>query len=219
MRTTAVVLFLACALPMQAVAYGIPYGNPYGGNTYANPYGQAPAWSGGYAAPGGTLQGGIARLTGFLTSRPDISSGELRAFAERELSPYFDFEQMAWWAAGPLRRHLSPEQQAQLVNGVRGLFLQAMVANLSGYSPRQIEYLNPRGNPATGEVVLTIRAWNPQGYPIEVGFRLNRGADGWKVFDVVAEGTSAVAYYRRLLADMARRDGIDAMLAKLPGGR
>ena len=45
------------------------------------------------------------------------------------------------------------------------------------------------------------------GYPAELDFRLYRGTDGWKVFDVVANGSSALVYYRDYFRNSMRRGG------------
>jgi phospholipid transport system substrate-binding protein len=37
---------------------------------------------------------------------------------------------------------------------------------------------------------------NPGSYPARMEFRLYRSADGWKVFDVLAQGRSVLMYYR-----------------------
>jgi phospholipid transport system substrate-binding protein len=38
------------------------------------------------------------------------------------------------------------------------------------------------------------------GYPANLDFRFYRGKTGWKVFDVAANGSSALTYYRQYFA-------------------
>ncbi len=56
-----------------------------------------------------------------------------------------------------------------------------------------------------------------QGMPSELDFRLYRGNDGWKVFDVVANGSSAVVYYRDYFRNAFRRGGPGAGPGYGPG--
>ena len=44
---------------------------------------------------------------------------------------------------------------------------------------------------------MPVRISKQNGYPVKLEFRFYKGAQGWKIFDVVANRTSAVVYYRR----------------------
>jgi phospholipid transport system substrate-binding protein len=48
-------------------------------------------------------------------------------------------------------------------------------------------------------VNVTVGILQPGNYPSKLEFRMYRGKDGWKVYDVVANGRSAVAFYRNEL--------------------
>ena len=183
----------------------------------AAPYGQGPMPErAAMSAPQHTLRSGIEQLRGFLARHPHVRSDELGAFVNQTLAPYFDFNYMTRWAAGPLGRYLSPPQWNALRGDLKGMFLEAMVGQLAEHPYSRIEYLRPRGNPQTGEVVLGIAVYpRSGGYPVRIDFRLYQGENGWKVFDVMAEGSSAVAHYRELFMRLAQRYGIDGMLARL----
>jgi phospholipid transport system substrate-binding protein len=60
--------------------------------------------------------------------------------------------------------------------------------------------LNPDGRTGTASIAVL----NPSAYPARIDFRFYRGAEGWKVYDVAANGQSAVAYYRREFRQMMR---------------
>ena len=47
----------------------------------------------------------------------------------------------------------------------------------------------------TGMVTTAISG--PRGYPTRLDFRFYKANNGWKVFDVMANGQSAVIHYRR----------------------
>ena len=42
----------------------------------------------------------------------------------------------------------------------------------------------------------------PTGIPTKLEFRFYKSTDGWKIFDVKAEGNSAVVYYRKQFREM-----------------
>jgi phospholipid transport system substrate-binding protein len=46
-------------------------------------------------------------------------------------------------------------------------------------------------------------------YPTRIDFRFYRGESGWKIFDVSANGSSALAFYRQYFARQANlSDGL-----------
>jgi phospholipid transport system substrate-binding protein len=178
----------------------------------AAPYHADPA---GLNEPATVLRRGIETLTGYLDDNRGISPTQLRRFLEAEIVPYFDFQRMSYWAAGSLNRYLSPQQNQRLTGMLKARFLNAMVGQLGHYRQSRLQYLPPRGNPLRGEVTLGVRVFGVDAYPVQLDFRLYRGQEGWKVYDVVANGASAVASYRRELALLARQQGLDGLLARL----
>jgi len=192
-RVLGLLLMLGLASPCASFAL------PYAGN-YPGPQ------SSQYQEPGSLLRDRLDKLIGFLGQGPVEGRDRQRmvAFVESEIAPYFDFNYMGRWVAGPRSRSMTPPQASALEKQLRSMFLQAMVKELSSYSHGRIQYLRPRGNPARGEMRLGIRAFPNQGYPTRLDFRVYRSEQGWKVFDVVADGQSVVGHYRSYFARKAR---------------
>ncbi len=171
--------------------------------------------SGGLEEPARMLRKGVETLSGYLANTPGYSPLQLRTFLEQEIAPYFDFRRMAYWAAGPLNRYLNPRQQAQLGEMLKDRFLQTLVVQLGSYRQSRIHYLRPRGNPQRGKVTLALQVFGFDAPPVELQFRLHRGGEGWRVYDVLANGSSAVAYYRREFAMQVRKYGMQGFLTAL----
>ncbi len=169
----------------------------------------------GLEEPARVLRTGVETLTGYLGNNQDVPRAQLRAFLEQEIVPYFDFNRMAFWAAGSVNRHLNPEQRQQLTGMLKERFLQAMAEQLSGYKHSRIQYLRPRGNPRRGNVTLGVRVFGADSYPVQIDFKLYRGSNGWKVYDVVANGVSAVNHYRNEFSQLVKRYGVRGFLANL----
>lgn len=165
--------------------------------------------------PARVLRAGIETLTGFLGENEGVPPAQVRAFLEQEIVPYFDFRRMAFWAAGSVNRYLQPPQRERLVVLLKERFLQAMAEQLSGYKHSRIQYLRPRGNPRRGDVRLGVRVFGADSYPVQLDFKLYRGRNGWKVYDVVANNVSAVSYYRNEFTQMVRRHGVKGFLENL----
>lgn len=184
----------ALALVTASAAQAQPYGMPGPG------YGAAPqgATARRFPAdgPAALTQRGLARLLDYLQNS-DGDLTRLGAFLNTEVAPYFDFAYMAKSAAGNLYRHMTEEQRNRLASRIKRQFLATMVQRLGNYNSQQVKVVSQRLSPdgRTGVVTTAIRG--PQGYPARMDFRFYKSRDGWKVYDVMANGQSAVVHYRR----------------------
>lgn len=171
----------------------------------------------GLAEPAMVLRQGIETLTGYMDRGQDkIPPAQLQQFLQREIAPYFDFEHMAWWSAGALNRYMHPGQRERLAELLQQRFIAAMVEQLSSYRHAQLVYLPPRGNLMQGDVTLGLRVVGANAPPVQLDFRLYRNQRGeWKVYDVVANGLSAVTHYRTEFAYLARLHGVPGLLQQL----
>jgi phospholipid transport system substrate-binding protein len=170
----------------------------------ANPYAYFPPYSRGVDAPLQQIREGVGRLTAFLGTGTRANPQQFMAFLEEEIAPYFDFDVMSRWAAGPLWRRMDPAQRAQMKQTLRRMFLGTLARNLANYRHSRIRYL-PSRRGAPGKATVSLRAFQPNGIGMRLDFRMYHDQDGWKVFDVSANGQSAVVYYRDHFARMYPR--------------
>lgn len=149
-------------------------------------------------SPAAVAQEGLGRLLDYL-QRGDGDPQRLSAFLERTVAPYFDFDYMARAAAGNLYRRLDDQQRRQLTQHIKRQFLTALTRRLGHYGQQRVRVVSQRlaRDGRTGVVTTAIQ--NPNGYPSRLDFRFYRAAEGWKVYDVMANGQSAVVHYRRQL--------------------
>jgi len=116
----------------------------------------------------------------------------------KEIAPYFDFGYMANWVAGPMKRRMSEQKLQALAGQIRGKFLTTLAEKLSADKGYKFQILPLGGNFRTGEIQVSVGVIQANNQPMmRIRFRLYLSAEGWKVFDVMANGSSAVAHYRR----------------------
>ncbi len=154
--------------------------------------------------PAVIVKSGIGKLTAFIRSGRARDRAQARAFLETEVAPYFDFEYMTRWAAGPAWRNMSPHQRATMQNQLTSAFMKTLVQKLGSYTNQPIRYFTPRGQ---GNNDIRVSAWimQPNGIPTKLEFRFYRSSAGWKIFDVKAAGNSAVVYYRNMFRNQHRQ--------------
>ncbi len=150
------------------------------------------------------VRGGMEALVKFLDGdrRPDQT--RMAAFMREQVASRFDFERMSGLAMGRAFGRLEERQRAKLAQNIQQDFLRHLTARLAGFKDQRVRFFRPR--PAgMNQAVVTVGIANARGYPARLDFRLYRSADGWKVYDVVANGNSAVSYYRQKFASAWRR--------------
>jgi len=147
-------------------------------------------------APAKIVKAGITKLTSFIRSGGAQDRAKARTFLETDVAPYFDFEYMTRWAAGPAWRNMSPEQRASMQRQLTNAFMTTLVQKLTSYTNQPIRYFTPRGQ-GTNDVSVSAWIMQPNGIPTKLVFRFYKSKNGWKIFDVKAAGNSAVVYYRK----------------------
>ena len=72
-----------------------------------------------------------------------------------------------------------------------------------------------RAQPGAKEVTVKSEIVQPGGQPIAVDYSLEKGANGWKVYDIIIEGVSLVTNYRSQFSNEVRQNGMDGLIQKL----
>lgn len=197
--TAALVCLAADALAIPQYGGGAPgYGMP------PEPSMPAPVELQG-DSPAVQLRDGVNKLLGFMDRDAEPTLDELAAFLDQEIAPFFDFEYMARIAAGPAARFMTDEQWTKMVARLKAQFLSTLTERLSGYEEQQVRFLPMRLNRDGRTGQASIAVLNAERYPARIDFRFYRGKQGWKVYDVSANGQSAVAHYRREFREAMRR--------------
>ena len=205
MKDKAIALVLILLTFVTVTAAAAPYTpyTPY--SAYSGEYRGMPSQAEA-GAPATLLKNGVAKLTTFISSGGAQNREQAMVYLEKEIAPYFDFAYMTRWAAGPAWRQMNPAQRAEMQETIATAFLTTLATKLTSYTNQPIRYFTPRGH-GTDEV--TVSAWitQPTGYPTKLDFRFYKAQDGWKIFDVKADGNSAVVYYRDQFRNMFRYSG------------
>jgi len=152
-----------------------------------------------------------------IVKRPDLKGDakmrERRALLRKELFPYFNFEEMSRRALGIHWRNRTPQERQEFVKLFQELLENSYAGKIEGYNGEKIVYGTEALDPPYAEVRTKIVS--RQGDEYSVNYRLLKGGDRWRVYDVVIEGVSLVNNYRSQFADLLDRDSFGEMMKKL----
>ncbi len=178
----------------------------------------APALAQDVTAPDALAKSVTDEVLAGLRSDKVIQSGNTQKvvdLVEKKVLPHFDFARMTRLAVGPNWRKASPEQQKSLVAEFRSLLVHTYAATLTAYRDQTIEYRPVRMQPADREVVVKSLINQSGGKPVTVDYRMEKSADGWKVYDVVVADLSLVQNYRGSFETEVRKGGIEGLVKAL----
>ncbi|WP_066737084.1 phospholipid-binding protein MlaC [Cupriavidus sp. D384] len=171
------------------------------------------------AAPDKLVQSAVEGVITKIKSDPETRAGDLAkitAVVQREFLPYTDFGRTTRLAVGNAWKQATPEQQKTLQEQFTALLVRSYAVSLSQLreqSPKFSYKPAKSGNNANDAVVAT-RVMN-NGDEMLIDYRLQKGSDGWKIYDINMMGAWLIEVYRKQFADIVARDGIDGLIKYL----
>ena len=137
------------------------------------------------------------------------------ALVDAKVLPHFDFRRMTMLAVGRDWRQASAEQQTRLTDAFRTLLVRTYSNALTQYRDQRIEFRPSRFAPADTRVQVRTEVVQAGAQPIGIDYMLEKGEQGWKVFDVIVAGVSLVTNYRSSFGQEITRGGIDGLIRSL----
>jgi phospholipid transport system substrate-binding protein len=148
----------------------------------------------------------------------DIQAGNTKKvmdLVDTKILPYVDFQRMTALAAGRFWRDATAEQKTQLSNEFRALLIHTYAGALSQIKNETVEFKPMRADPADTEVEVRSQVNVQRGEPIQLNYRLAKGPNGWKIFDINVLGAWLVETYRGTFTTEINKGGIDGLIKKL----
>ena len=148
----------------------------------------------------------------------DIQAGNSRKIIDlvnSKILPYVDSDKMTAQAAGRYWRQATPEQQKQLSEEFRTLLVYTYSGALAQIKNETVEFKPFRADPADTDVEVKSQVNMTRGEPITLNYRLSKGAQGWKIYDLNVLGAWLVETYKSTFASEISKGGIDGLIKKL----
>ena len=148
----------------------------------------------------------------------DIQAGNRNKIMElvnSKILPYVDAEKMTSQAAGRFWRQATPEQQKRLSEEFRTLLVYTYSGALSQIKNETIEFKPMRNDAADTDVEVRSQVNVTRGEPITLNYRLAKGAQGWKIYDINVLGAWLVETYKGTFAAEINKSGVDGLINKL----
>ena len=153
-----------------------------------------------------------------LKADKDIQAGnkkKLFDLIDGKIAAHFDFMRMTSLAMGRNWSKASPEQQKALADEFKILLIRTYSGALANYQNHVMDFKPVRMQPADTDVMIRTTVTAPGGQPIGIDYSMEKGANGWRAYDVVVGGVSLVTNYREEFNNAIRDSGVDGLLKTL----
>jgi phospholipid transport system substrate-binding protein len=134
---------------------------------------------------------------------------------DRLLLPNLDFSRVAALVLGPHWREASPSQRQAFEREFKTLLIQTYASALDRLSTWELRYPPMRLDPGQTRALVRTELRQAGGAFVAVDYRMAVKGDRWVAYDVLVEGVSLLSSYRAQFTEIARRRGIDGLLAEL----
>lgn len=143
-----------------------------------------------------------------------IQSGDFRkinALVDEKILPYSDFPKTTRMSMGRNWSKASPAQQDQITQEFKVLLIRIYGGALAQIKDQKVQYKPFRSSPDDTDVIVRT-AIVGTGEPIQLEYRLEKGANGWKVYDINILGAWLIESYRNQFNDQISKGGIDGLI-------
>ena len=148
---------------------------------------------------------------------PAIQAGDVNrivALVDAKILPSVNFNRMTSAAVGRFWRQATPEQQKQLQDEFKILLVRTYSGALGEVKDQTVTFKPMRSKPEDSEVIVRSEV-RGKGDPIQLDYRLEKTAGGWKIYDINVLGVWLVETYRTQFAQEISAKGIDGLIASL----
>ena len=145
---------------------------------------------------------------------PEIQKGNIPKIVdlvEKKIVPYTDMRRTTEMAMGPNWKKATSEQQAQLTSEFKNLLIRTYSGALSQLRDQTVQFKALRAAPDDKEVVVKTVVLG-RGDPVPLDYRLEKTANGWKVYDMNIMGVWLVEAYRNQFSNQISQNGIEGLV-------
>ena len=146
-----------------------------------------------------------------------VQGGDLSrvvSLVDAKIMPNVNFTRMTAAAVGRNWRQATPEQQKRLQDEFKVLLVRTYSGALAQVKEQSISVKPLRAAPTDTEVVVRTEVIG-RGDPVQLDYRMEKTAGGWKIYDLNVLGVWLVGTYRTQFETEINTKGLDGLIASL----
>lgn len=152
------------------------------------------------------IEGLADKAIAALTVR-SISEDERQRRARALLQDNFAVPTIGQFVLGRYWRTATAEERTEYLRLFEDLIVYTYVDRFSRYSGERLQTTRTSTEPESGDVIVYSEITRPAGPPVEVGWRVRRQGDVFRIVDVYVEGVSMGQTQRSEFSSVIRNNG------------
>lgn len=164
--------------------------------------------------PDGLVKFVVEDVLALIKSDKAIQSGDFRkinALVDEKILPYSDFQKTTRMSMGRNWSKATPAQQALITQEFKILLIRIYGGALAQIKDQKVQYKPFRASSDDTDVIVRTAVVG-KGEPIQLDYRLEKGANGWKVYDINILGAWLVESYRNQFNDQVSKGGVEGLI-------
>jgi phospholipid transport system substrate-binding protein len=176
----------------------------------------AAAWAleGAPGSPLAALRARDRQLRDVLGERKREATPANEARLRQAVNGTFDYAAHARSSFGRYWEQLSEAERREALRLVSTLLERAALDKVTEFSLDRIQYVSESVDPG-GEAATVLTRVRRGAETAEIGYRMVRAGEAWRIVDIVVEGSSSVESNRAAFAKEIRASGVPGLLEKL----
>ena len=168
-------------------------------------------------APDALIKRVSAEVLDNIRSDKSVQAGDMTkviSLVDSQIMPNVNFVRMTASAVGRNWRQATPEQQKKLQDEFKILLVRTYSGALAQVKEQTVNVKPLRAAAADTEVIVRTEVLG-RGEPIQLDYRMEKVATGWKIYDLNVLGVWLVETYRTQFAQEISSKGIDGLITSL----
>lgn len=168
-------------------------------------------------APDALIKRVSAEVLDNIKSDKAVQAGDMSkvlALVDGKVMPNVNFTRMTASAVGRSWRQATPEQKKRLQEEFKTLLIRTYSGALSQVNDQKLNVKPLRMAPEDTEVTVRTEVLG-RGDPVQLDYRMEKTANGWKIYDLNVLGVWMVETYRTQFAQEINAKGVDGLIAAL----
>ncbi|SOE99295.1 ABC-type transporter Mla maintaining outer membrane lipid asymmetry, MlaC component [Burkholderia sp. OK233] len=168
------------------------------------------------SAPDAVVKGAVEGTVAAMKADPQARGGDMAKITElvqTRFVPATDFQRTTRIAVGKAWSTATPEQQKQLYDQFTLLLVRTYAASLSQLRDQDVKFKFLPVNVAAGSKDLVVQSHViSNGGDDSIDYRMTKGANGWKIYDINMMGAWLIQVYQTQFADQISKGGVDGLI-------
>ena len=147
-----------------------------------------------------------------------IQSGDLQKvinLVDTKVMPHVNFQRMTIATVGSRHwNNATDEQKKRLLEEYKVLLMRTYAGALTLVKDQSVQVSPLRSAPTDNEVVVRTKVKGGS-EPVQLDYRLEKGEQGWKIYDVNVSGFWLTEQFRNSWAQEINANGLDGLIANL----